>query len=249
MFLTETEIKNLTKEFRLGKYAQWINEIEKKENNKNKSLRAQWKSWIESNVYPNDYTHFFTLTLRDNRNNSNNEYFGKPYGDSFYIRPGVQRYRKAVTKFENLLRRAPVTHYALITEEGDNKGQRDFNLHCHGDLRYTGDWESPHPAFMRPFDEWAIQQGKYRLEIIKTKGSTKYLTKYLTKENNLWHFGLFNAKKESDMRKEFKRKYEKLGMGVDHIKSNVNEVQLEFEGKEFITDPIKFMKYISNKRK
>ena len=75
------------------------------------------------------------------------------------------------------------------------------------------------------------------------------LRKYLTKENNLWHFGLFNAKKESDMRKEFKRKYEKLGMGVDHIKSNVNEVQLEFEGKEFITDPIKFMKYISNKRK
>lgn len=247
--LNKTELSNLTKDWKLGKYAKWINGIEEKENNQNKTIRERWNDWIQENIYPNQYTHFFTLTLRDNRISKHNSFGSKRYGDTYYLTPGIQRYKKAITRFENLLRRAPVTHYALVTEEGSS-GERAINLHTHGVLRYTGDWESIHPAMSRPFDEWGINQGMYRLEPMKFgKSSVRYITKYLTKENNLWHFGLFNSQKESDMRKIFQEKLNTTKKGRDLIKSNVNEVHIDMDGVKGYVNPNQFMKYISNKRK
>jgi len=249
MLLTQKEIKAITKDFKIGKFAKWINGIEEKEKNNNKTIRKEWTSWIQDNVLPYNYTHFFTLTLRDNRISSNNSFASGRFGSTYYLTPGLQRYRKAITRFENLLRRAPITHYALITEEGAAKGSRHINLHAHGLLRYTGDWEITPPSFDRPFNEWGIMQGMYRLEIIKTKSAIKYLTKYLTKENTLWHFGLFNSKKESDLRKIFKQKLNSLKRGEDLIKSNIEPVQIHLDGFKGEINPNLFMKHISKKRK
>jgi len=258
-FLTKKELSNLTKEWKLGKYANWINGIEEKENNQNKTIRTEWTNWIQENIYPDNYTHFFTLTLRDNRINKHNSFGSKRYGDTYYLTPGIQRYKKAITRFENMLRRAPVTHYALVTEEGSS-GERAINLHTHGVLRYTGDWEIIHPAFSKPFDEWGINQGMYRLEPLKFgQSSVKYITKYLTKENTLWHFGLFNSRKESDMREIFKsnqifNKDNRVNKYKDKwirnpLKKEWESIiyqDIDIEGEY---DPIQFMKNISNKRK
>lgn len=248
-YLTQDELKNLTKDFKLGKYAKWINGIEEKEKNNNKTIRKEWTSWIQENVLPFNYTHFFTLTLRDNRISSNSSIGSSNHGNHYYITPGLQRYRKAITRFENLMRRAPITHYAIVTEEGEQKGNRMINLHAHGLLRYTGDWEITPPSFDRPFNEWGNDQGMYRLEVIKNiRSANKYLTKYLTKENTLWHFGLFNSKKESDMRTIFKDKLNSIKRGEDLIKSNLSAVQISLDGHSGEIDPNQFMKYVSNKR-
>lgn len=273
MIFTQEETKKLLEDFKYGKFHHWIKYeemrelLEKKESNKNKTLREKWQLLIKENVRPNNYTHFFTLTLRDGRVKNGQYSTTERFGNYYSIVPGIQRYKKAITKFENLLRRAPVTHYALVTEEGGQKGKRDINLHTHGVLRYTGDWDIPHFAFMQPFEEWGTNQGFYRLEVIGDhkgrnhikhaksgkRSAQNYLTKYLTKENNmLWHFGLFNKDKEyklKDYKKIHKGDQINSKIGVNSIRSNMDEVQLEFEGKQFLIDPNKFMKIISNKRK
>lgn len=270
MILTQDETKKLLEDFKYGKFHHWIKYeemrelLEKKDNYKNKTLREKWQNLIKENVGDKHYTHFFTLTLRDGRVQNGQYSTTERYGNYYSITPGIQRYKKAIKNFENKMRRAPVTHYALVTEEGEQKGKRDINLHTHGVLRYTGDWETPHHAFMRPFDEWGANQGFYRLEVIGDhkgrnhikyaksgkRSAQNYLTKYLTKENNmLWHFGLFNKYKETDIRDLQKEHNGVLKTGNDSIISNFDEVEVDFEGNKVLIDPNKFMKIISKKRK